>query len=97
MKMLLSLVLLIFAVFGFSEFLHILKLKIIFPRRKMCSHIVVNLQNDTAEKQLLYACEQYNWHRGDFADFIVLSCENLDDETDIRCSEIAKKYNKKVL
>ena len=95
MKMLLFLIMLIFAVFGFSEFLHILKLRIIFPKRKMYSHLVINLQNDIAERQLLFACEQYKWYRSDFADFILLSCENLDEETYIRCSEIAKKYNVK--
>lgn len=92
MKTLFCVVILFFAVFGLSEFLHILKLHLIFPKRKMCSHLVINLQNNTAEQQLLFACEQLNWHRGAFADFIVPYCDNLDNATYLRCKEIAEKY-----
>ena len=95
MKVFLLFVLVCFAVFGLSEFLHILKLRLIFPKRKLYAHLVINLQNATAEKQLLYVCEQYNWHRGAFADFIVPFCDNLDNETYERCKKIAEKYDVK--
>jgi len=87
--------LLVFAVFGFSEFLHILRLKIIFPKRKMYAHIVINLQKDTAEKQLLYACEQWLWYGKNYADFIVPNVSALDDESYENCKQIAQKYGVK--
>ena len=92
MKAIIFLIILVFAVFGFSEFLHLLKLRLIFPRRRLCAHFVINLQNDTAEKQLLYVCEQYKWHGKSFADFIVPFCDNLDDDTFERTREIAQEH-----
>ncbi len=92
MKIILFFVLLLFALFGFCEFLHILKLYIIFPKRKLYSHLVVNLQNDTAQKQLMYVCEQFLWYGKSYADFIVPFCDNLDDETFNKCKLIAQKY-----
>ncbi len=92
MKTFLLLIFLIFAVFGLSEFLHILKLFIIFPKRRLYSHLVVNLQNKTAEKQLLYICEQYKWHGKSFADFIVLGVGELDAQSYKKCKNIADKY-----
>ena len=93
MQPIILIVLLVFAIFGFSEFLHILKLYLIFPKRKMCSHLVINLQNETAEKQLLYAIEQYNWFGAGYADFLVLNCDNLNDDVYERCKKIAQKYD----
>lgn len=92
MKPFIFLIILVFSIFGFSEFLHILKLHLIFPKRKMCSHLVINLQNENAEKQLLYALEQYNWLGEAYADFLVLNCDNLNDEVYERCKKIAQKY-----
>ncbi len=91
----LFIILLIFGVFGFSEFLHILRLKVIFPKRKMYSHLVINLQNGTAEKQLMYACEQMLWYGKNYADFIVPNVSALDDESYKNCKEIAQKYGVK--
>ncbi len=93
MKILLFFLLLVLAVFGFSEFLHILKLKTIFPKRRLYSHIVINLQNGIAEKQIVYVCEQMLWHGKNFADFIVLNVENLDKENYELCKGIAEKYD----
>lgn len=95
MKTVVFLILIVFAVFGLSEFLHTVKLFIIFPKRRLYSHLVVNLQNSTAEKQIQYVCEQYVWHGASFADFIVPCAQNLDDNTRERCRQIAKKYGLK--
>lgn len=96
MKTVLILVCIVFAVFGLGEFLHILKLFAIFPHRKLWAHLVVNLQNETAEKQTLYVCEQYIWHGENFADFIVLNADNLSRENYERCKNIADKYGIKI-
>ncbi len=96
MKTVLFFVILVFAVFGLSEFLHILKLFWIFPKRKLWAHLFVNLQNETAEKQVLFACEQYIWHGKNFADFIVLNADNLNTENYEKCKNIADKYGIKI-
>lgn len=81
-----------FAIFGLTEFLHILKLFIIFPKRKMNSHLIINLQNNLAESQLTYVCEQYRWLGTQYAENIHLICDYIDDDTYFRCKQIADKY-----
>ena len=93
MKTVAFLIILIFAVFGFSEFLHIVKMAILFPRKKNASRIVVQLQNDIAEKQMLYVCEQYKWYGKSYADSIILNTQNLDEENLQKCRILAKKYD----
>lgn len=87
---------LIFAVFGFSEFLHILKLYIVFPKAKIHSQLVVRLKNDTAEKQTLHTCEQFCWYGKRFADSVTFECEELDSEVYERCKKIGIKYGIKI-
>ncbi len=97
MKIVLFLIMLFFALFGFSEFLHLIKLKIIFPKRKMYTYLFVNLKNSTAQQQLAFACEQFCWYGDKFAERLVISCKNLDDDTYLKCQEIAQKYNVKLV
>ena len=85
-------ILIFFALFGFCEFLHIVKLKIIYSKPKIHSCLLMQLENGIAEKQLLFACEQYRWYGNKFADLIVPICDKLDDETYARCKKIAEKY-----
>lgn len=96
MKIVLMLLCVVFAVLGLSEFLHIIKLFFIFPKRKLCAHIVVNLQNETAQKQILYICEQYFWHGKSFADFIVFNANSLNEENYLHAKAIAEKYGFKL-
>lgn len=96
MKIVLMILCIVFAVFGLSEFLHIVKLFFIFPKRKLWAHIVVNLQNETAEKQILYVCEQYKWHGKSFADFIVFNANSLNEENYSHAKIIAEKYGFKL-
>lgn len=97
MKIFIFLIMLFFSLFGFSEFLHLIKLKVIFPKRKMCSQLMLILQNDTAEQQLTFACEQLNWYGDKFADMVFADCKNLDEITYIRCQEIANRYGVKLI
>lgn len=89
-------VLLIFALFGFSEFLHILKLFIAFPRAKINSRLIVRLKNSIAEKQLLHTCEQFCWYGKRFANDICFECEDLESEVYERCKKIAARYGIKI-
>ena len=85
-------ILLIFAVFGFSEFLHILKLFIVFPKVKINSCLVIRLKNSTAEKQTIHTCEQFCWYGKRFADDIKFECKDLDPEVYDSCRKIALRY-----
>ena len=86
-------VFLLFSIFGFCEMIHLIKIKFIFPKRKMNSQLVIYLDNNTAEQQLIFAGEQYRWLGNKFADSIFANNSNLDFETYLRCKEIAEKYN----
>ena len=90
-------ILLIFAIFGFCEALHLLKLLILFPKRNMNSQLIISLKNETAEKQLIFAGEQYLWLGDKFADSILADYSSLDKATYLRCKKIAQKYNIKFL
>ncbi len=92
MKTLLIVIAFIFAVFGFSEFLHSLKLYCVFPKRKLCAHIVCNLQNETAEKQIAFVCEQYLWQGADYADFLIFNGDLLCDKVYESAKIVAEKY-----
>ncbi len=96
MKTVLILACLILAVFGLSEFMHILKLYQIFPKPKLLTHIVVDLKNETATKQIRYICEQYLWYGKRYADFIVFDATSLDDENYIAAKTVAEKYGFKI-
>lgn len=89
-------ILLVFAIFGFSEFLHILKLFIVFPKAKINSCLVVKLKNATAEKQMLHTCEQFCWYGKRFADSITFKYEGLDEPIFERCQKIAQRYGMKI-
>ncbi len=93
MKTVAFLVLLIFAVFGFSEFIHLVKMRLLFPKKKYGSRLVIDLKKDIAEKQVLYLCEQYNWYGESFANTVKTNAEDLDLETLEKCKNIAKRYD----
>lgn len=86
-------ILLMFALFGFCEAAHFFKLIFLFPKRRMNSQLVIKLENETAEKQLTFAGEQYLWLGNKFADSVVADTSQLDTVTYLRCKEIARKYN----
>lgn len=86
-------ILLIFAIFGFCEAAHLLKIMILFPKRRMNSQLVIRLENETAEKQLIFAGEQYLWLGNKFADSVLADNSMLDESTYLRCKKISQKYN----
>ncbi len=86
-------ILLFFAIFGFCEMIHFIRLKFIFPKRKMNTELIIHLENEIAEKQLMFAGEQYLWLGNKYADTIVAENTKLDFNTYMRCKRIADKYN----
>ena len=86
-------ILLVFALFGFCEAVHLLKIMLLFPKRRMESQLVIRLNNKNAEKQLIFAGEQYLWLGDKLADIVLADNSDLDTVTYSRCKEIAKKYN----
>lgn len=83
---------LVFAVLGLAEVLHILKCRLLKPKKDIISYRVIILTNDNPENQLLYAIEQCLWQYGSCFNLIAvksyLSLENL-----VECEKIAKKYD----
>ena len=86
-------VVLIFAIFGFCEAAHFFKIIMLFPKRRMNSQLVITLDNENAEKQLVFAGEQYLWLGNKFADSVLADNSKLDNSTYLRCKPIAEKYN----
>lgn len=92
MKLLLFFLGIIFSLFGFCEALHILKLYVIFPKRKMNSTLVIILNEETATNQIIFAGEQFKWLGTKFADRVLAVSEDLDEETVKECKILAEKY-----
>ena len=92
MKLLFFIVLIIFAVFGLSEFLHILKMKYHKDISFKKLNIIVVLCNDDAEKQLIYIGEQYRWYGLKIFSRLVFDTRKLDKEKYEKCKKIAVDY-----
>ena len=86
-------VLLFFAIFGFCEAAHFLKICVMFPKRKLNTKLIVKLDNNNAEKQLTFVGEQFLWLGNKYADSVLADNSLLDYDTYLRCKEIAQKYN----
>ena len=95
MKLLLFCVFLLLSLFGLCEFLHLLKLIVIFPKRKMNATLVVMLNEETAIKQTVFAGEQLKWLGSKYADRIIIVAENLSADIAFECEQQAEKYNLK--
>lgn len=95
MKLLLFCGFLALFLLGLCEFLHFLKLILIFPKRKMHSTMVVMLKEDTAIKQTVFVGEQFKWLGDKFADRVIVVAEDLSCEAVAECKEQAEKYNLK--
>ncbi len=96
MKFLLFFIVLVFALLGLSEFLHILKLKTILPKGNPNVRVVVTLSEETAIKQLEFVCEQYLWLGVKYADEIIALAYDLSDETCFECEKFAKLNDIKI-
>ncbi|MBO5089397.1 MAG: hypothetical protein J6C27_00585 [Clostridia bacterium] len=95
MKLLLFLVFLLLSLFGLCEFLHLIRLIMIFPKRKMNATLVVVLKEETAIRQMMFAGEQLKWLGSKYADRIIIVAENLSADTVLECEQLASKYNLK--
>ncbi len=97
MKFLLFFVTVIFALLGISEFLHILKIRLILPKGKTNTRLFINLKEETALKQITFVGEQYIWLGRKYADAVFAVGSDLSEETFIECEVIAKKYGIRML
>lgn len=59
----------------------------------MNTKLIIYLENETAEKQLMFAGEQYLWLGNKYADTVIADNTRLDFGTYMRCKKIAEKYN----
>ena len=73
-------------IFGLCEFLHLLYLFMIFPKRKMGTTLVVMLDETNAIKQIIFAGEQLRWLGDKYADRVIAVAENLSEEVIERIS-----------
>lgn len=91
LKYILTAACIIFALFGLSEFLHLLKLKFI-SGKKAATYSVLLLSNNLPDRQIVYAGEQRVWLGKAYADHIIVVNTGLDETDDIACRTAADKY-----
>lgn len=97
MKIFLFFVILIFAILGLSEFLHILMLLFISQKRKMYTQLYIELHEDTALKQIAFVGEQLLWLGSKYAENIVAVGDGLTKETLFECQRLSEKYGIEIL
>ena len=92
MKTVAFLIILVFAVFGFSEFLHIVKSLFNCKKAKTGTTLVVDLEDGVAEKQVINVCENLVWYGKGYANRVVFKTDNIDEKTRENCRNIALKF-----
>ncbi len=97
MRFLLFFIFLVLSIYGLSEFLHFLKIKLLVPRGKKNLHIVIKLDEDSAISQLAFVGEQYLWYGNKYADLITADIGDLSKATALECENLAKRYNIKII
>ena len=85
---------LIFALFGLSEFLHLLKLKFI-SGNKAATYSLLLLSDNMPDRQIAYAGEQRLWHGNAYADHIIAVNAGISDKDDRLCRDTAVGSNYK--
>lgn len=92
MQTVVFLVVLVFAVLGFSEFLHIIKSFLNSKGAKTGTTLIVDLKDGIAENQVIYVCENLVWYGKRYADNVVFKTNKIDEKTRENCRYIALRY-----
>jgi len=92
-EIILSVLFLIPAMLGLSELLHILKIRILSPKKPVISYNVIILNNDKPHQQLQHAIYQYLWHGRELGGVILAVNSFLNEENFSCCKELAEKNN----
>ncbi len=92
-KTVLTIIVILFAVLGLSEFLHSLRLACfsLGPKRKTATVIV--LDEDRAVEQLSYVISQSCWFGPQYSECIIAVTDSLSEETLRDCREYTKTSN----
>ena len=85
--------LLVLAVAGICEIIHLIRLHLVSDGKKNTNYALVFLRNGRALCQLRYAYEQFLWQGNGYADTIIgIDYELTDDERKL-CYEYSRKKN----
>lgn len=79
-------------IWGLSEILHRIRLKIISPRDVPPTYVIMYLFGDTPKQQILYAAEKYFWQGKKYLSNIVLLNTFLSGEEFEECKKMAEHY-----
>ena len=90
-RYILSAICIIFALFGLSELLHLIKLRFV-SGKKAATYSVLLLSDNDPDRQIAYAGEQWTWLGKAYADHIIAVNSGLSASDDKLCRETADKY-----
>ncbi len=86
-----KLLVLVPAVLGVSEIIHLIKMAINSPSKKPKNYWVVMLEEGSAEQQLKYAILKHTWQNSEYKNLVVITNNVSGEELDV-CKELAQKY-----
>lgn len=81
------------AMLGMAEMLHLLKVYIISPEKKMKKYLIVFLKDENSVRQLLCLLEEYNWIGKKYAERIIAVNMGLKEEDYKKALNTANKGN----
>ena len=87
----LKLLVLVPAVLGVSEIIHLIKTAIHSPSKRPKNYWVVMLEKGSAEQQLKYAVLKYAWQNNDYKNLVIITNDVSGEELE-NCKELAQKY-----
>ncbi len=76
---------LILSLFGLTELIHYISLRVLKPSKTGRRVLVVFLDEDTACQQLGYMAEVFRWQGNFYADEIIACTKYLSEETKQKC------------
>lgn len=88
-----SLFLLVPAMLGIAEIMHLIKLYLIERNNSLSPYIIIILKNETANEQILSVVENYRWQGEKYAENIIAVNSFLSEENQEIYADLARKHN----
>ena len=83
----------VFACLGICDFLHTVKLFLLFPGIKTSSYCVVFLKGDYAIDQLRYLADKHRWYGDEYCGRIIAVADDLSDTQIAACERFCYGLN----
>lgn len=78
---------------GLAELLHIAKIHILSPKKRLPTYILVDLGDGAPQLQLSLIVEKFRWLGKRYAERIIAVYSDISEKDLYECEKIAEEYN----